>query len=578
MQMAGQYSHLGRLWQLKTGIAVLSMLGMLVSCAPQSPAKVADRQIAPAAESVAPKVMRMGMLIEPSSGLALFGGSSGMQEYPVTFHAGLTFYDGNGVGQPQLATKIPRIEDGDWQLFPDGRMEVTWKLRPGLRWHDGAPLTADDFVFGMQVVHDAQLPLERELTAKLITEVVAPDAETVVVRWKELYAEGNVSPVATIPAVPRHLIGELYQTGDKQAFANSSYWNREFVGVGPYRLGEWVAGSHIEARAFDQYYLGRPKIDRILFRFVGDLNTALANVLAGDLDMIPRSLEIEQALTIKRVWEPTGGGAVLASPRKLRFMELQYRDANAPWVRDVRVRRALLHGLDRQGMVDTLQGGLTRPADTYVPLEDPAFRLAEQRGLSKYAYDLNRSERLMAEAGWTLGPDRLLRNAAGERLSLEIRTSAGDEQEVAVLSDQWKSAGVDATPFSFPSSLKSDRQYRASFPGASLGERSITPTFLEGFGSAQIPTEANRWSGSNRGGFSNPALDRLYGQYSTTIEVSGRQSLLADMLKLVSEDVALLPLYYAVDSIVVRKGVRGPMAISSMTESPAWNIHAWEID
>src|SRR5206468_5776536 len=127
------------------------------------------------------------------------------------FHEGLTIYSLDGNLQPRLAQKIPSIEDGDWKTAPDGSMEVTWKLRPGLKWHDGTPLTADDFVFGIQVARDPNLPLPHTGGVNLVKEVLAPDANTLVVRYSETYFNANEGTPAEMPALPRHLVGDLYQ-------------------------------------------------------------------------------------------------------------------------------------------------------------------------------------------------------------------------------------------------------------------------------------------------------------------------------------------------------------------------------
>src|SRR5712692_9073159 len=132
-------------------------------------------------------------------------------------------------------------------------MDVTWKLKPNLTWHDGAPLTADDFVFGMQVYQDKDVPLAPRPEIRLIGAITAPDSQTLVVHWKETYADANVGDMFVFPAVPRHILGDLYAGGDKQAFLNSPYWARQFVGVGPYRLGEYSRETLIVT---DQWHAG----------------------------------------------------------------------------------------------------------------------------------------------------------------------------------------------------------------------------------------------------------------------------------------------------------------------------------
>ena len=106
--------------------------------------------------------------------------------------------------------QVPTVGNGDWRVLPDGQMELTWNLRPNLKWHDGTAATSQDFVFGLKVVQDRDFPLERNERWSLISEVVAADASTLVVRWKQLYFNGNVSGPSALPALPRHLMGDLY--------------------------------------------------------------------------------------------------------------------------------------------------------------------------------------------------------------------------------------------------------------------------------------------------------------------------------------------------------------------------------
>src|SRR5205085_839705 len=105
---------------------------------------------------------------------------SGAPQHNFLLHAGLTTYDPQGNLQPWIAATVPSATAGDWQVFPDGRMDVTWKLRPGVQWHDGTPLAAEDFVFGLQVLRDKAIPVSRPASLGLIGGIEAPDASTLV--------------------------------------------------------------------------------------------------------------------------------------------------------------------------------------------------------------------------------------------------------------------------------------------------------------------------------------------------------------------------------------------------------------
>jgi MarR-like DNA-binding transcriptional regulator SgrR of sgrS sRNA len=105
---------------------------------------------------------------------------------------------------------------------------------------------------------------------------------------------------------------DLYRSGDKQAFTSNPYWALEFVGLGPYRIGRWVQGSFMEALAFDDYFLGRPKIDRLIIRYFTDATIIATNLLSGDLDLVAMgSLKSEDLIPVRSAWEASQGGTIL---------------------------------------------------------------------------------------------------------------------------------------------------------------------------------------------------------------------------------------------------------------------------
>ncbi len=243
-------------------------VALVVGCAPGSGQGSSSTSDPAIARPSVTKTIRIGTRKEPLTGIALFaGGGVGGIEPAILYHAGLTIYDDQGDLHPHLAQKVPSVADGDWRVAADGRMEVTWRLRPNIVWHDGTQLSAGDFIFGMQVLRDEEIPVPRARWLRLVDEVTAPDPTTLLVTWRQPYILANASGPIDIAAVPGHILGDLYAAGDKNVFVNSTYWTHTFVGLGPYKLGEWVLGSRQQATAFDQYFLGRPKIDRIEWRF-----------------------------------------------------------------------------------------------------------------------------------------------------------------------------------------------------------------------------------------------------------------------------------------------------------------------
>src|SRR6266511_1320984 len=184
---------------------VLAMAALLSACAPGSPSsEQANRQ---ARGPQGPKILHVGTSNsrEPAV-LAEWGGSSPSSSSPLehfhVFHASLTMLDAEGNLLPHLAEKIPSFDDGDWRVLPNGGMEVTWKIKPGVVWHDGTPLTAEDFLFGFQVVKDPELAVENRPELPNVADVRALDDRTLVIEWKTQSIRANTNNADGVPAVP----------------------------------------------------------------------------------------------------------------------------------------------------------------------------------------------------------------------------------------------------------------------------------------------------------------------------------------------------------------------------------------
>ncbi len=307
----------------------------------------------------------------------------------------------------------------------------------------------------------------------------------------------------------------------------------------------------------------------------------IAALLAGELDVLPAGAQLDagQLMVIRDAWQGTAGGTVQPMPKGSRNIFIQLREPTNPWARDVRVRQALAHAIDRQLIVETLQYGIAMPAYTSITPELEAFRLLEQRGLPKYEYDPARAERLLAEAGWTRGPDQQLRNATGQSFVMNVTSTAqGDNvKEAETIASQWSALGIQSGPAPIPANAANRDELKNTFQGAFIWPATSLANALDSFTTASIPSERTRWKGNNYGGYSNPAYDRLYEQYGVTLESTQSQSLIADMMKILADDVATIPIYYAALGLAARKGIEGPGAAAPGQAANAWNIHTWDL-
>jgi peptide/nickel transport system substrate-binding protein len=497
------------------------------------------------------------------------------------FNAEFATLDDQGIPRPYLVEALPQLNTDTWKVSPDGRMETTYRLLPNLTWQDGAPFSAEDFVFGYRVYTTPELGLLRTPPFDTIDEVLATDDRTLVIRWKRPYPDANhmAGRDRQFPALPRHLLEQTYQTESADTFSSLPYWTREYVGLGPFRVVRWEPGAFIEAEAFTGHARGRAKIDRIRLSFIPDVNTVLANALAGEVQLVgDNAVQFEQAATLRREWEPRGGGTVLAHYNTWRGVNFQFRPAfvRPEALLDVRVRQALAHGVDRQALNEAIYGGTGYLIDFLVPPVGQ-WGVAAQRGAATYGYDVRRTEQLMREAGFQKGPDGFYAGAAG-RFSAELKSTAGpdNEKELAATVDAWRSAGFDVTQAIVPNALAQDLETRAAYPSMYLLSTPAGERAAASFTPENIPLPENRWRGGNRSGWSNPTFTRLAEQFVTTLEVEPRKEQLTQMARLFTEDVAAISLY-------ARAGFWAhTSALSGMTNVPsdsnvAWNIETWEL-
>jgi ABC-type transport system substrate-binding protein len=202
------------------------------------------------------------------------------------FNAALSMIDDKGAPIPYLAESLPQLNTDAWRVFPDGRMETTYRLRANLTWQDGAPLTADDFVFAYRVYKESGVPAFSANPQDAMDWIAAPDPRTIVIGWKSLSSVGGSLGFEDFDPLPKHLLETLVAGVAEgrvtpEGFLASPLWSSEYVGAGPFRLDRWEPGVALNGSAFDGHSLGRPKIDRIIVRIFVDENMTLTSIMAG---------------------------------------------------------------------------------------------------------------------------------------------------------------------------------------------------------------------------------------------------------------------------------------------------------
>lgn len=563
-----------QLFRRLVSLIVATLTLTLTACAAPSQITTQSPGVAPA--PAGPRILRIGSATLQETFYT--GTAATAREFRDIFHAGLTYFDASGALLPKLATKVPSIADGDWKVLPDGRMEVTWKLKPGLTWQDGAPLTTDDYAFAFQLFRDRASGFAVPSGVGFVGEVNAPDPYTLVFQYPRLFNGAAVAGTPEFPPVPKHLLADQLVKDGAAAVTNSPFWSTGWVGLGPFRMTSNLLGSQIQAEAFDQFVFGRPKIDRLVISFVLDPNALVAHVIAGEVDVVPiGSFQPDDSQVLKQQWQANGQGTVVDVMSRVRQYQWQFRDQTLPWASDLRVRRAMLSLIDRQAINDSLYSGRSQVADAVILPTNPLYAVLERRGLPRRAFDRPLAERLLDEAGWPRGGDGLRRNAAGTIFTHNPLVIEKDASEALIVVDAFKSGGIRSAPVVVNRTATDVEEQRAK--ADSNGRNAIgDQSFWDRFRASQINSADTRWRGANNGGYTNPAVDALYDRWVVTLDQAERFGIEADFHKLLLDDVAYLPTVYDLETFVYRKGIVGPKPFAFEAGNATIDIHTWTLD
>jgi peptide/nickel transport system substrate-binding protein len=382
--------------------------------------------------------------------------------------------------------------------------------------------------------------------------------------------------IQDLAPLPRHRLEEKYRT-DKASFSFGEEWTTGFIGSGPFRLERWDAGVRIVARAFEDWYLGAPRLEMVEVRFISDPSTVLANLLAGEIDFTTSPpLRVTEAIVARDQWAAGGAGYVKTWEQRLRYLEYQFREV-PNWQRvvtDARVRKALTHAIDRQQLAAVMTSGLGRSGDVWALPNDPIFAEAE-RTVVKYPYDPQRALAILEEAGWRRQASGLLGNAAGQTLDLDVNSGSAEPQVPTIIADAWKAVGINAGLDIVPAAQLADTRVRSGYAGARVGQRGPT---MDGFHliSSKIP-QPPRFNEANYGSFSDPEVDRLQSLAVTSFNEGERRQAGLALNKLISELAAYTPLYYQSDVLVAKNRLNGPVGPGLTQSGVTWNIYEWEV-
>jgi peptide/nickel transport system substrate-binding protein len=537
--------------------------------------------------AISPKSLIVGVIAEPpafgpfttyTSG----GGAHQLHEIAQRF---LVTLDDHSQAQPDIASALPSLESGTWTVLPDGTMQTTFKLRPNVYWHDGTPMHADDWVFGWEIDKDAALPNSALVPIKYVDSVTAPDDSTLVMHWTQTYPYANRLLRGDLEAVQRSRLESAYQAGPDRLLNNPA-WTTEFIGLGPFRLAQWSPGSQIRYEAFDRFYRGRPRIDVLTVRFLQDQNTLLSNILSDAIDVyLPLGVTSQGVQTLQGSWAAPGTGNQLLVylDGRLRFLEVQTRPdyVKPAALSDPRVRAAIYRAVDRAPIMDALTNGYGQVADSWILPDDPSRNTVFAGVIPDYSRNPTAAQQLMEQAGFRRGPDGgFVNTTTGERFATSVWNTpgSGGDQESAITADQMRTFGIATEEVLVPASKLNDREFRAQFPGLSVTSLTSTLEFENGEFRYREPTRTLPL-GAPRGGYNNPQVNALIDKLEGTVAETDRSSLQRQIMQVVMQELPIMPLYWNVETMTIRKGVTGPAGRTGRNVTyplATWNIDTWD--
>ncbi len=560
-------------------ILALALIALLVGCQPAPRPASEPAGNAPMSSS-APKRLTAVTMGDPPHFAGRFnpsiGSVPGLDTLEEMVNAGMANFSNQGALRPQLAEAVPSLDNGLWKLLPDGRMETTWKIRPGTAWHDGTPLTADDLAFTVRADQEKQVPGFGNVAYTIIESVNAPDSSTFVATWKGPFvgADSLFTRLRGLP-LPKHLLEEPYNEL-KAGLVDHPYWGQQFVGLGPYKLRELVSGSHLVLDANDKYVLGRPKIDVVEVKFTPDANVMMTTLMSDTAEMsFGARISIDQALQVQEGWR---NGTVNFSPGGWLLAMPQFLNPSPPVLLDVRMRRALQSAIDRQVIVDSLLFGKTTIADSSVAPNDVDIKDVESATV-RYPYDPQRATQLMGELGYSRGADGLMQDASGQKLTIEARSNNQLDTQVkalAIVSDYWRRSGVNVDELIYGLQRVADREYRHTRPAFEILGFGNDYESFQNFHSKQTPTAETGWLGQNRTRYQNPEYDQLVDTYFVTIPRPARLDVLRKIVQHFGEQLIVLPLAYTTNHVAIGNRLKNVTG-RGQSSTEGWNSEQWEL-
>lgn len=547
---------------------------------------------------LAPLLLAAALLAAPAAAQPRDTLTIGITQYPSTFHPNidsmaaktyvlgfvrrpLTAYGADWRLACLSCETLPTLENGlaERETTPEGKagIRVTYRLREGLRWGDGRPITSEDLLFAWQAGRAFETGFGPAEFYRSAYELIVVDPRTVTLRFDKVTFE--YASAGDFQPLPAHLERARWEA-DPRAYRSRTLYDTETTNPGlwsgPWRITAVQPGAGVTLERNPHWAGPAPAFRRIAIRTVENTTALEAQLLAGQLDMVAGELgfTLDQATALER-----------RAAGRFRFeykpgLVYEHIDLNLdnPILADRRVRQALLLAADRQQIVQRLFEGRQPVAHTSVnPLD-----AMHDEAVRRWPFDPRQAAALLEEAGWRPGPDGIRRNAAGERLGFELMTTAGNrsrEQVQQVLQGMWRAVGVEIRirnepPRVFFGETLSRRRYTGMALFAWISSPESVPRTT--FHSDEIPRAERNWSGQNYTGFRSAEMDRLLEALPEELDREKRRGLWQRFQAIYAEELAVLPLWFRADAHVWPLWLEGVRPTGHLNPSTLW-AEEWRV-
>ncbi|HEY9325145.1 MAG TPA: peptide ABC transporter substrate-binding protein [Candidatus Limnocylindria bacterium] len=560
----------------------LAAIGLVIAACAQSPAPGAGTSSAPTASAAATaSPTRGGTAIvaiwqEPSTLAANYANQTVTDVVNFGVIEGLTSTTTDGEYIPNLAKSVPTVANGGAKVSADGKkLDVTWELKPGIKWSDGTPLTSADIKYTWEIWMKDPKTNSRTGFSE-IESIDLPNDVTAVVHYKSVYAP---YPNNFFSLMPKALL-------EKEPDISKTDYVRRPLGTGPFKVTEFKAGDSITLEKNTNYRGApdKPYLDKIIFKSVPSSQVALAQLQAGEVHamwnlteaqtpdvekMAGVALQVVPGPTVERIELNTAQNKENTDPNSVH-----------PVLGDIAVRKALLYATPKQQIIDKLLFGKAKAGSSPVSQGWAAYKGTQE------GYDPAKANSTLDQAGWVKGSDGI-RAKGGVRASLTYTTTTGDQLRERVqqaLLDEWKAIGIEVKIQNQPSAVllsgscaSKDPRKLGTFDMVMYASTpAIDPhsTIATRYSSKQIPTAAD-CSGQNYTRFKNPDADKAIDEAGATLDLEKRKAAYSTAIKLLNDAYVIIWMYDRANIDARRTELQGWQP--NVWQRFTWNVADWYI-